>query len=114
MMAPFQGSTHSDAAWTQGVALGYRRSPLRGCCGISHSRSARFGRHVFDDADDDAEAEILARDRAERLQGVAPESVELRRRIEVRHRVLAIPDAFALRRRDVERLIQRVAAGRAD
>jgi hypothetical protein len=46
-------------------------------------RCGRFRRGIFNDAKDKFETEIVAGYCAKRLQGVGPEGVELRRRIEV-------------------------------
>ena len=67
-----------------------------------------LGGRVLDHPDDDREAELLARDRPERLEGVRPEGVELRGRVEVGDRRLAVPHALALRHADVERAGQAV------
>src|SRR6516162_9721102 len=70
---------------------------------------------VLDHPDDDLEPEVPARDRPERLQDVRPEGVELRGRVEVGDRRLAVEHPLALSHADVERAGQAVAAdgGRA-
>jgi hypothetical protein len=66
--------------------------------GESHDYRGR----VLDDPEDDLEPELPARDRPERPEDVRPEGVELRGRVEVGDRRLAVEHALAVRHADAE------------
>src|SRR5262249_18075099 len=64
---------------------------------------------VLDHSEDDLEPELLTRDRPERLEGVRPEGVELRGRVEIGDRRLTVEHALALVHAEAERTDQVVA-----